>query len=61
MTNKGSEPVKPKRAPRAKKTESDIASKTPKKRGRKPKGGKIVTVTFLRRISLCLLPTSSSI
>ena len=46
MTNKSSEqPAKPKRAPRAKKTESsDSSSKTPKKRGRKPKGGKIVTV-----------------
>ena len=34
-----------KRAPRAKTTESDTDSRTPKKRGRKPKGGKIVTVT----------------
>jgi hypothetical protein len=46
MTNSVEQPTKPKRAPRAKKSESaDSSSKTPKKRGRKPKGGKIVTVT----------------
>lgn len=46
MTNSSEQPAKPKRAPRAKKTEnSDSSSKTPKKRGRKPKGGKIVTVS----------------
>jgi hypothetical protein len=45
MTNPINELSKPKKAPRAKKTENDAASKTPKKRGRKPKGGKIVTVT----------------
>ena len=47
MTNTSSEqPAKPKRAPRGKKSESNnsSSSRTPKKRGRKPKGGKIVTV-----------------
>ena len=42
MTSPDSELSKPKRA---KNTESDATSKTHKKRGRKPKGGKIVTVT----------------
>lgn len=45
MSSTSGEPAKPKRAPRAKKSESESSSKTPKKRGRKPKGGKIVTVT----------------
>jgi hypothetical protein len=45
MSSTNSEPVKPKRAPRAKKNDKDTVSKTPKKRGRKPKGGKIVTIT----------------
>ena len=45
MTNTSTEPAKPKKASRAKKMEGDTTSKTPGKRGRKPKGGKIVNVT----------------
>ena len=52
---------KRKRTTRAKKTDTPKSDTAPKKRGRKPKGGKVVKYPHMMRMSLFLPPMSYSI